>query len=203
MLSVSILNLEKDIDENIKILDNSNMDYFHLDVEDGIFVSNKKEFDTMFENRTTKKPLDVHLMVKDVYSYIDRYSKLNPHYLTFHKEVATNVEEIAEYIKSKNIKVGLSINPETKVKEIIKHLDILDLVLVMGVHPGKGGQKFIKKTFKKVKQLKKLQKKYDFKIEVDGGVNASNIKKINADISVVGSYITKSNNMIEKINELI
>ena len=205
-LSVSILSIKDKLEEKIKLLDNSNINYLHIDVEDGVFVPNKTSYFEVLKNMELTKPLDIHLMVKDVYSYIDIYSKLKPYYLTFHYEINDDKTKVIDYIKNKNIKVGLSINPSTKVKEIKSYLDKIDLVLVMGVEPGLGAQSFIKKTYKKIKQLKRLQKKHSFVIEVDGGVKDTNICKTKADIVVMGSYITKNRYYkakIKEINEII
>ena len=182
--------------ENVNKLVNCDIDYLHLDIMDGIFVSNKNE---VF-NITNKKPLDVHLMVNDVYKYIDIYKKLNPLFITFHYEAVTDVLDAINYIKKFNIKVGLSIKPSTKVEEIIPYLPYLDLVLVMSVEPGLGGQQFIMDTINKIKKLKEL--KGNYLIEVDGGINDNTIKLVNdADIVVVGSYIT-SGDYEERIKNL-
>ena len=182
--------------ENVNKLVNCDIDYLHLDIMDGIFVSNKNE---VF-NITNKKPLDVHLMVNDVYKYIDIYKKLNPLFITFHYEAVTDVLDAINYIKKFNIKVGLSIKPSTKVEEIIPYLPYLDLVLVMSVEPGLGGQQFIMDTIDKIKKLKEL--KGNYLIEVDGGINDNTIKLVNdADIVVVGSYIT-SGDYEERIKNL-
>ena len=182
--------------ENVNKLVNCDIDYLHLDIMDGIFVSNKNE---VF-NITNKKPLDVHLMVNDVYKYIDIYKKLNPLFITFHYEAVTDVLDAINYIKKFNIKVGLSIKPSTKVEEIIPYLPYLDLVLVMSVEPGQGGQQFIMDTIDKIKKLKEL--KGNYLIEVDGGINDNTIKLVNdADIVVVGSYIT-SGDYEERIKNL-
>ncbi len=182
--------------ENVNKLVNCDIDYLHLDIMDGIFVSNKNEV----INITNRKPLDVHLMVNDVYKYIDMYKKLNPLFITFHYEAVTDVLDAINYIKKFNIKVGLSIKPSTKVEEIIPYLSYLDLVLVMSVEPGLGGQQFIMDTIDKIKKLKEL--KGNYLIEVDGGINDNTIKLVNdADIVVVGSYIT-SGDYEERIKNL-
>ena len=182
--------------ENVNKLVNCDIDYLHLDMMDGIFVNNKNEV----INITNKKPLDVHLMVNDVYKYIDKYKNLNPSFITFHYEVDADILDVINYIKKFNIKVGLSIKPSTKVEEIIPYLPYLDLVLVMSVEPGQGGQVFIMDTVDKIKRLKEL--KGNYLIEVDGGINDSTIDLVkDADIVVVGSYIT-SGNYEERIKSL-
>ena len=193
-ISASFLTIDN-IDNVNKLVD-CDIDYLHLDIMDGIFVNNKNEA----INITNKKPLDVHLMVNDVYKYIDIYKNLNPLFITFHYEAVTDILEVVNYIKKFNIKVGLSIKPSTKVEEIIPYLPYLDLVLVMSVEPGQGGQPFIMDTVDKIKKLKEL--KGNYLIEVDGGINDNTIKLVNdADIVVVGSYIT-SGDYEERIRNL-
>lgn len=193
-ISASFLTIDN-IDNVNKLVD-CDIDYLHLDIMDGIFVNNKNEA----INITNKKPLDVHLMVNDVYKYIDIYKNLNPLFITFHYEAVTDILEVVNYIKKFNIKVGLSIKPSTKVEEIIPYLPYLDLVLVMSVEPGQGGQSFIMDTVDKIKKLKEL--KGNYLIEVDGGINDNTINLVNdADIIVVGSYIT-SGDYEERIKNL-
>ena len=193
-ISASFLTIDN-ID-NVNKLVNCDIDYLHLDIMDGIFVDNKNEVLEV----PHIKPLDIHLMVSDVYKYIDEYKKFNPLYITFHYEVDKDILSIINYIKKFNIKVGLSIKPSTKVEEIIPYLPYLDLVLVMSVEPGKGGQSFIMDSIDKIKKLKEL--KGDYVIEVDGGINDDTIKYVSdADIVVVGSYIT-SGNYEERIKNL-
>ncbi len=205
MLSVSILGIKEDIKENIELLDKLNIDFLHLDIMDGIFVPNKtweyEEIEQLLKNTKTKK--DVHLMVKNVKKYIDDFIKINPENITFHYEATDNQLELIKYIKNKNIKAGLSIKPQTEIKEIKHLLKDIDLVLVMSVEPGFGGQKYIENSTKKINELKKLREENNYKyvIEVDGGINNETKEKAkNADILVVGSYIT-NNNYKEKIKE--
>ena len=193
-ISASFLTIDN-ID-NVNKLVACDIDYLHLDIMDGVFVDNKNEVVSV----TNKKPLDIHLMVSDVYKYIDTYKKLNPLFITFHYEAVTDVLEAINYIKKFNIKVGLSIKPTTKVEEIIPYLPYLDLVLVMSVEPGYGGQSFIMDTVDKIKKLKEL--KGNYLIEVDGGINDNTINLVSdADIVVVGSYIT-SGDYSERIKKL-
>ncbi len=205
MLSVSILGIKENIKQNIEKLDSLNIDYLHIDIMDGIFVENKtwgyNEIEKLLQN--TKQKKDIHLMVKDVKKYVDDFIKLKPNNITFHYEASSNPLELINYIKEKNIKVGLSIKPETNVEEIIPLLKEIDLILVMSVEPGKGGQEYIENSTNKINELYRLreQKKYNYLIEVDGGINNKTKEKAsNADILVVGSYIT-NNNYEEKIKE--
>lgn len=205
LISGSYLSIKNNLKENIIKLDKSNIDYLHLDIMDKKFVPNLTwDINTMktLLNGTTKK-YDVHLMVNDVYKYIDEYSTLNPEYITIHLEATSNIMEVIKYIKNKNIKVGISIKPNTSVKELIPYLKYIDLVLVMSVEPGFGGQKFIPNTTNKLRTLNELKKEYNFMIEVDGGINDDTIKYcMYADIIVVGSFITNSDNYNQQIELL-
>lgn len=197
-LSVSILGIKDDI-EKIREIEKSRADYIHLDIMDGEFVSNKV---AMFANYN--KTLDIHLMVNNVKEYIDKYKLLNPEYLTFHYEAVDNPKEMIDYIHSLGIKAGISINPITPVDSIIPYLKDIDLVLIMSVVPGKGGQTYIESSTDKINKLYELKQQYNYQIEVDGGINNETIKYVkNADIVVVGSYITKSENYSEKIDEIL
>ena len=200
-ISASFLSIKDNLKENIDLLTKCDIDYLHLDIMDGIFVKNKTWDISEIKNLINyNKPLDVHLMVSDVYKYVDEYKDLNPEFITFHYEVDLDIMNIINYIKKYNIKVGLSIKPNTKVDEIIPYLPYLDLVLVMSVEPGEGGQKFIIDSVDKIKKLKEL--KGDYLIEVDGGINDSTISLVkDVDIAVIGSYIT-SGNYEEKIKSI-
>jgi len=190
--------------EKINNLNNC-VDYIHYDVMDGKFVENKTDIQTMIENtKNVTKPKDVHLMVNDIKKYIDEITKLKPNIITFHQEATNSPKEIIDYLHKLNIKAGLAINPNTDLNLIKNYLNIIDLVLVMSVNPGKGGQKFIDIT-DKIKQLKniKTQNNYSYLIEVDGGINDQTIKNVNmADIVVVGSYITDSNDYQKQVEKL-
>lgn len=200
-ISASFLSIKDNLKENLDLLTKCDIDYLHLDIMDGIFVKNKTWDISEIKNLINyNKPLDVHLMVSDVYKYVDEYKDLNPEFITFHYEVDLDIMDIINYIKKYNIKVGLSIKPNTKVDEIIPYLPYLDLILVMSVEPGEGGQKFIIDSVDKIKKLKEL--KGDYLIEVDGGINDSTISLVkDVDIAVIGSYIT-SGNYEEKIKSI-
>ena len=199
-ISTSILNMEKDL-KHLTELNNTSTDYIHLDIMDGIFVSNTSDMYNFIKNNEINKPLDIHLMVENVDEYIEKYSKLNPEFITFHVEVS-NTLSLINKVKEKNIKVGLAISPKTDIKLLMPYLKDIDLILVMSVEPGYGGQEFLESTYSKLEELNKLKHNYSFLLEVDGGINNYNSKKINADMIVVGSYITKSNNMQEMIDTL-
>lgn len=195
-IAASFLNIKGPIVEEVTKLSNLDVDYLHLDVMDGIFVENKTFNYEEFNNITkySAKPKDVHLMVSDVRRYIDEFSKLNPEFITFHYEAASEISSVINYIQEKGIKVGMSIKPATDISEIVDYLPYLDLVLVMSVEPGKGGQTFIAESVDKIEKLYKLREtqNYNYVIEVDGGINNETIKQCDkADIVVVGSYITK------------
>lgn len=206
LIAGSFLKIQND-QEKIKNL-NDSVDYIHFDIMDGKFTTNKTLPITEMITNTITKPKDIHLMVEDVKSYIDEVLPLNPHNITFHIEVQTNHKQLINYLKKLNIKIGLAINPETEIEKIIPYLSDIDLVLVMSVHPGKGGQPFIDITDKIDKLIDYRQKNnLKFLIEVDGGINNKTIKIVkNVDIAVVGSYITDSDNyhiQVQKLKESI
>lgn len=202
MIAVSILGIKEDKLNNYKKIDNTSCDYIHLDVMDGIFVENKVDFDF---NYNFNKKLDIHLMVKDVEEYINKYKVLNPEFITFHIEVEEDIDKLIKILKDNNIKVGISIKPKTDINLLNKYLPYIDLVLVMSVEPGRGGQKFIEESTNRINYLKDLREKNNYKylIEVDGGINNDTINKVsNADIKVVGSYITNSDDYENQIKKL-
>ena len=200
MISTSILSIKNNLGKNLKKLDLTSTDFMHVDVMDGIFVNNiSVAYDVYAELLDScNTPLDVHLMVSDVKKYIDDYRELKPVIITFHYEAVDNHRDVIDYIRSCGIKVGMSIKPSTKVEEILELLPYLDVVLVMSVEPGHGGQEFIY-------ELDKIRKdeNYSYLIEVDGGVNDITSKLCNnADILVVGSFITSSDNYEEQIEKI-
>lgn len=201
MLSISILGIKDDIDK-LKSIDDLKPNYIHLDIMDGLFVSNSVD---MSDLPLMNTPKDIHLMVENVKKYVDIYKKYQPEYMTFHLEVNNDIDEIIDYIHSLNIKVGLSIKPSTPVKELSKYLDKVDLILVMSVEPGQGGQSFIMNSIEKVNELNQLREdnNYKYVIEIDGGINAVTKKLVPAcDIFVVGSYITSSDDYQSRISSL-
>lgn len=155
-------------------------------------------------------PLDIHLMVKETRDYINQYIVLNPHFITIHYEAFSDkkqLKEIIKYIKQNGVQCGLAIKPETKVEEIFEFLPYISLLLVMTVEPGKGGQRLIPKTIKKISKLKEYlyQNNLETYIEADGGINGENVKELKeagVDIVVAGSYIINSDNYTNSIKEL-
>lgn len=206
-ISTSILSVENEYIKNaIDKLNDTDTDYIHLDIMDGIFVPNQNWSYEFLKERLVDntKPLDVHLMVSDVKKYIDLYSSFNPEFITFHYEAISEVGSVINYIKSKNIKVGLAIKPATDVSEIIDYLPYVDLALVMSVEPGKGGQAFLENSVNKIEDLYKIRENqgYNYLIEVDGGINSETIKGCSkVDIAVAGKYVT-SNNYQDALNNL-
>ena len=206
-ISTSILNADDRIEAIVK-LNRTNHSYVHVDVMDGNFVS-----DTQFNvneiravNVVSNYPLDVHLMVDDPMKYINKLNDLNIKYITFHVEIKKNVSKIISKIKELGYGVGLSIKPDTDIEELVPYINDIDMILVMSVEPGKGGQKFIDKTIDRIKKIKKIidKNKYNIKIEVDGGIDDKSITMLDGvDIAVVGSYIIKSDNYSSRINKLL
>ena len=155
-------------------------------------------------------PLDIHLMVENTKDYIDQYIALSPHFITIHYEVFNDKKQLKEtikYIKQNGIQCGLAIKPDTKVEEIFEFLPYISLLLVMTVEPGKGGQKLIPKTIKKISKLKEYlyQNNLETYIEADGGINSENVKELKeagVDIVVAGSYIINSEDYTNSIKEL-
>lgn len=202
-VSVSILSQKEKYNEVLKKLNNTKCDFIHLDVLDNTFVDQESFSYNDFKNINFEKNLDIHLMSNDLDNQIDNFSKLNPEYITIHEEVKETIKYINK-IKNKNIKVGLALNPETDIENIYPYLELVDLILVMSVKPGKGGQKFMPEVIGKLQELKEIQDRYNYVIEVDGGINKETIKYVEnyADIVVSGSFIVNSDDYEEKISEL-
>lgn len=202
-ISTSILSIKENLKEKVLLLKNTNTSYIHLDVMDGKFVDNISSYiDIKEEILKTDKKIDIHFMVENVENYLETYKELKPEYMTFHIESTFNKNTIKR-IKEIS-KVGIAINPTTNIKQLKPYLNQIDLVLLMSVNPGHGGQEFMMSTIDRLKELKEYQKEYNFKIEIDGGINKETIKYVkDADIIVSGSFITNSNNFEERIKELL
>ncbi len=212
-VSTSLLNLDKE--NSVRAfydLEVAKTDFFHIDVIDGKFAgkSNKRQMKeyAMEIKHISNVPLDVHLMVEDIKSNIEDYIALEPDRISFHIEAVKNKEEALEIIKilrDNNIKIGIAVSPETEISRIYDLIKYVHSVLIMSVHPGKGGQKFIPDTIKKIEILNEYIKLNDLEIDiqVDGGINedtVENVKKAGANIIVAGTYITNSDNFSDKIN---
>ena len=205
-VSASFLS-SKNIPQDLTKLNETDVDYIHVDIMDGKFVKNKtlpfREMRHIYEY--TSKRLDVHLMVMNPSKLIPLYAELNTEYISIHVEISEDIVKDLELIKSYSIKCGLAINPDTPVKRLIPYLPYLDSILVMSVMPGEGGQPFIKETQKKIEEVKALIDSYkmDIVINVDGGINDDTAKLCkDANILTAGSFIIKSDNFQEKISSL-
>ena len=201
-VAVSIHAIEDFKPEIIKNLED--FDYIHVDVMDGKFVSNKNNNLNVFPilKETYNTPIIGHLMVRNPFEYINKIIDYIDIFL-FHFEINYGINELIEEIRKHNKKVGLAINPETGISEIIPYLNKIDLVLVMSVNPGWSGQKFIPKIVKKIDQLAMLKNKYNFIIDVDGGINLTNAKLLkNTDILTSSSTVLKAKNPNEIIKSL-
>ena len=201
-ISPSILSADfSQLATEIKRLEEGGADMIHVDVMDGHFVPNLTIGPPVIKalRKHCKLMFDVHLMISPVHKYIKEYSDSGADIITFHPEATESMNDTISLIKSLNKKVGVSLNPDSEINKISNHLDDIDLVLVMSVFPGFGGQKFIPEVLNKIKTLKELKDKnnYKYDIEVDGGVNFSNSKdilKAGANILVSGTTVFKENN---------
>mgnify|MGYP001249200605 FL=1 len=201
-ISPSILSADfSQLGSEIKRLEEGGADMIHVDVMDGHFVPNLTIGPPVIKNlrKYTKIPFDVHLMISPVHKYIKDYADAGADIITIHPEATESLEDSIKEIRNYKKKVGVSLNPDTKLEIIDKNLDKIDLVLIMSVHPGFGGQKFISKVLRKIEDLSNIKKQRNlfFDIEVDGGINFSNSKEIikaGADILVSGTTVFKENN---------
>ena len=207
-ISPSILSADfSQLGNEIKKLEQGGADLIHVDVMDGHFVPNLTIGPPVIKNlrKYTKLPFDVHLMISPVHKYIENYAVAGADIITIHPEATENLKESISLIKKFGKKVGVSLNPKTEIKTLIDEIDNIDLVLVMSVNPGFGGQKFMPEVLDKIKELKKIKDKnqYQFDIEVDGGINFSNSKIVleaGADILVSGTTVFKENDGDIKAN---
>ena len=207
-ISPSILSADfSQLGSEIRKLEKGGADLIHVDVMDGHFVPNLTIGPPVIKNlrKYTKLPFDVHLMISPVHEYIESYANAGADIITIHPEATENLKETISLIKKFGKKVGVSLNPKTEIKTLIDEIDNIDLVLVMSVNPGFGGQKFMPEVLDKIKELKRIkdQNQYHYDIEVDGGINFSNSKIVleaGADILVSGTTVFKENGGDIKIN---
>ena len=201
-ISPSILSADfSELGKDIKRLEESGADMIHVDVMDGHFVPNLTIGPPVIKSlrKYTKLPFDVHLMIDPVHKYIKDYSDAGADIITFHPEATKDILKTINLIKSLKKKVGISLNPDTKIKAAEEHLDKIDLILIMSVYPGFGGQEFINEVVKKIKDLDRIriERKLKFKIEIDGGINFKTSKiaiDAGVDILVSGTTVFKENN---------
>ena len=200
-ISPSILSGDfSQLGNEIQRLEKGGADMVHVDVMDGHFVPNLTIGPPVIKSlrKHSTLPFDVHLMISPVHKYIENFANAGADIITFHPEASENIDETINHIKSFNKKVGLSLNPNTGINVIENFLDKINLVLVMSVHPGFGGQKFMPEVLKKIKDLHEIKKNknLNFDIEVDGGINFDNskiVKDAGANILVSGTTIFKEN----------
>lgn len=192
-----------------EVNDCNNAEFIHIDVMDGHFVPNISFGPAVYKNLKGKvnNVFDVHLMISDPMKYLDDHVNAGADIYTFHYEAVNDVKEMIEEIKKRNIKVGISIKPKTDVKLLLPYLKDLDLVLVMSVEPGFGGQTFIDSALGKIEELARLKKEnnYHYLIEVDGGINQETAKlvaKVGCEVVVAGTYIFKSQDRKKTIEYL-
>lgn len=205
LLSANFLQLENEI----KAICEAGADMIHIDIMDGYYVPNMTFGPCVIKDiaKITNIPLDIHLMVEDIDSFIDLFIPLKPQFISFHIEVAKHPIRTCEYLRQNNIHPAIVLNPHTPIKTLEYLIDYVDMILLMSVNPGFGGQKFLDLTYDKIIKLKKIinDKKVKVFIEVDGGINGLNASKLceaGADILVAGNYIFSSKDYKSAINSL-
>lgn len=205
LLAADFANLQQDIE----MVNQSEADWFHLDIMDGLFVPNISFGMPIVEAiaKYAEKPLDTHLMIVDPDRYIKTFADLGVNHLTVHYEACPHLHRTLQAIKAEGMKAGVALNPHTSINLLEDTIQDIDIVIVMSVNPGFGGQSFIENTYLKVRDLKNLieRKNSSALIEIDGGVNADNAKKLvdfGADALVAGSFVFKSENPMETIKQL-
>lgn len=205
LLSADFLNLQRDVE----MINNSDADWLHLDIMDGVFVPNISfGFPVLNALKDVcKKPMDVHLMIVEPQKFINEVAATGAYMMNVHYEACTHLHRTITAIKEAGMKAGVTLNPHTPVSLLDDIIQELDMVLLMSVNPGYGGQRFIEHSVEKVKELKKLvdRKGLSTLIEVDGGVNAETGKRLvdaGADVLVAGNYVFKSPDPVETIRQL-
>ncbi|SHE75901.1 ribulose-phosphate 3-epimerase [Psychroflexus salarius] len=205
ILAADFGNLQRDVE----LVNQSQADWFHIDIMDGVFVPNISFGMPVLKaiQQHADKFIDVHLMIVDPDRYITTFAELGANMLTVHYEACTHLHRSLQAIKAQGMQAGVAVNPHTNVELLRDTIQDIDMVCVMSVNPGFGGQSFIENTYDKVKQLKALisEKKADTKIEIDGGVTSKNAKELimcGADVLVAGSFVFKSENPTETIADL-
>ncbi len=205
ILAADFANLQRDIE----MINSSEADWFHIDIMDGVFVPNISFGMPVLEaiNKHARKTIDVHLMIVDPDRYISTFKKLGADILTVHYEACTHLHRTLQAIKAEGMKAGVAVNPHTNVALLEDVINDIDLVCIMSVNPGFGGQSFIENTYKKVKQLKEIiaRNNASTRIEIDGGVTDKNAKALadaGADVLVAGSFVFKAVNPVATIADL-